>query len=86
MLYLDMTFEDLRIIAENKTASQSGPWHVRLTDLPSGREETRDWSDTQLSCVLLLVIGGDKHLLAEAALPIAEAAVENLASLLRPIP
>ena len=86
MLYLDSTFEDLRILAENPSKLQKGPWKVRLIHLPTREERQKEWTDTQLSAVLFLAIADDTHPLAEALYKIAEPAIADLPFDFRPIP
>ena len=86
MLYLDLTLEDTRLIAENPNAAQAGPWQVRLVDLPTGTEDRREMSDQELISILVLAIAGDEHALAQACYPVAEHALKGLNPILRPIP
>ena len=86
MLYLDLTLEDTRMIAENPSAAQAGPWEVRLIDVPTGTEDRRTMSDQELVSILILAIAGDEHALADTCYPIAERALAGINPILRPIP
>ena len=86
MLYLDLTLEDTRMIAENSSTAQAGPWEVRLIDGPTGTEDRRQISDQELASILTLAICGDQHALAGFCYPIAEQALKGLNPILRPIP
>jgi hypothetical protein len=86
MLYLDLTLEDTRMIAENSSTAQAGPWEVRLIDGPTGTEDCREMSDQELVSILVLAIANDEHALASFCYPIAEQALKGLNPILRPIP
>ena len=86
MLYLDLTLEDLRMVAENPSCAQAGPWEVRFISAKDGAEDRRAMSAQELASILVLAIAGDEHALADACYPVAERAIEGLHRVLRPIP
>jgi hypothetical protein len=86
MLHIDMTLEDTRLIVDNNSGNQVGPWSVRLIDNRTCEEAHREWTDTQLAAVMALAVAGDEHPQAETLYAEAELAVAGLPLNLRPIP
>ena len=69
MIYIDFTFEDLRLQAEIVDANT---WNICLYDTLYGTREIATWSSQQLAAVLVLMVDSDESIFADMAYPIAE--------------